>query len=297
MLSEFEIIRRYFTRPTFHTVLGVGDDCALIRVAPGAELAVSTDMLVSGLPLPRRRRPGEAGPQGARGEPVGHGGDGREATVGNAFARFAHGGRDLAHRLFERVSPARGALRRRSRGWGHDARPARDLRADHGRGVGGTRIKARRRAAWRRGVGIGAPGGCGAAFGASRAGGRRSIPGRLRRACRACMSPSRGWPSAGRSSALPAACVDISDGLAADLGHILERSKVAAVDRAVTGAALDACLTGICQHRGSPALLSGGDDYELCFTAPVERHRDVLRASDAARSRSHASGGLFRGPA
>ena len=48
MLSEFEIIRRYFTRPTFHTVLGVGDDCALIRVAPGAELAVSTDMLVSG---------------------------------------------------------------------------------------------------------------------------------------------------------------------------------------------------------------------------------------------------------
>src|SRR5512135_503422 len=48
MPSEFELIKRYFTRATPGAELGVGDDAALLRVAQGMELAVSTDMLVSG---------------------------------------------------------------------------------------------------------------------------------------------------------------------------------------------------------------------------------------------------------
>jgi thiamine-monophosphate kinase len=48
MPSEFALIERYFRQPTRHTVLGVGDDGALIRPAPGCELVISTDMLVSG---------------------------------------------------------------------------------------------------------------------------------------------------------------------------------------------------------------------------------------------------------
>ena len=47
-MSEFDLIKRYFTRATPTTVLGVGDDAALLRVGSGMELAVSTDMLVSG---------------------------------------------------------------------------------------------------------------------------------------------------------------------------------------------------------------------------------------------------------
>jgi thiamine-monophosphate kinase len=47
-LSEFDLIRRFFTRPTPSATLGVGDDAALLRIADGMELAVSTDMLVSG---------------------------------------------------------------------------------------------------------------------------------------------------------------------------------------------------------------------------------------------------------
>ena len=47
-MSEFSLIKRYFTRATPGTVLGVGDDAALLRVSSGMELAVSTDMLVSG---------------------------------------------------------------------------------------------------------------------------------------------------------------------------------------------------------------------------------------------------------
>lgn len=47
-MAEFELIAQHFTRPTRHTNLGIGDDAALISVAEGMELAVSTDMLVSG---------------------------------------------------------------------------------------------------------------------------------------------------------------------------------------------------------------------------------------------------------
>ncbi len=48
MTSEFDLIREYFTKPTQHTVLSIGDDAALISAAQGMELAISADMLVAG---------------------------------------------------------------------------------------------------------------------------------------------------------------------------------------------------------------------------------------------------------
>ncbi len=50
-MGEFELIRRYFaplTPPPDDVVLGIGDDCALLRPPPGEELAVTTDTLVAG---------------------------------------------------------------------------------------------------------------------------------------------------------------------------------------------------------------------------------------------------------
>src|SRR5690606_11924843 len=47
-MGEFDLIARYFQRPVQRAALGVGDDCALLRVAPGMQLAVSSDMLVEG---------------------------------------------------------------------------------------------------------------------------------------------------------------------------------------------------------------------------------------------------------
>src|SRR5215216_4030348 len=46
--SEFDLIARHFTRPAANAVLGVGDDCALLNVTNGMDLAVSTDTMVSG---------------------------------------------------------------------------------------------------------------------------------------------------------------------------------------------------------------------------------------------------------
>ncbi|MEE8254128.1 MAG: thiamine-phosphate kinase, partial [Nitrosomonadaceae bacterium] len=61
--------------------------------------------------------------------------------------------------------------------------------------------------------------------------------------------------------------IDISDGLLADLGHILECSKVAAVikmNKINCSAVLEKYLP---QSQAINCLLVGGDDYELCFTA------------------------------
>lgn len=48
MASEFDLIARYFTRATQHTALSIGDDAALISPTQGHELAISVDMLVAG---------------------------------------------------------------------------------------------------------------------------------------------------------------------------------------------------------------------------------------------------------
>src|SRR5689334_16994632 len=47
-MTEFELIRRFFTKGTPGAVLGVGDDAALVRVGSGMELAVSVDLLLEG---------------------------------------------------------------------------------------------------------------------------------------------------------------------------------------------------------------------------------------------------------
>lgn len=68
---------------------------------------------------------------------------------------------------------------------------------------------------------------------------------------------------------MASACIDVSDGLVADLGHLCEQSRVGAVielDRLPLSTAL---TTVFPRDQAQRWALGGGDDYELCFTAPV----------------------------
>lgn len=107
---------------------------------------------------------------------------------------------------------------------------------------------------------------------------------------------------------LASAAIDISDGLAQDLGHILTRSHAGAelqVARLPRSAALRACLD---EDQAIALVLSGGDDYELCFTVPpasLNRLRSLAAGWDCGYSEigavetrpglryRHADGSIF----
>jgi thiamine-monophosphate kinase len=78
------------------------------------------------------------------------------------------------------------------------------------------------------------------------------------------------------------AALDISDGLAGDLLHILKRSKMQAtvnIDQIPRSGTL-ATLSETAQVH---CILAGGDDYELCFTAPVAVRSEIERIGTAQK--------------
>lgn len=294
-LGEFGLIAKYFTHRTRHTLLGVGDDCALLRPRPGNVLAISVDMLVEGRHFFK----------GADAEALGHktlavnlsdlaamGATPRWATLALALPRVDEKWLAAFSRGFMRLARA------------HDV----DLiGGDTTRGPLNLTVqimgevpagKALRRDGARVGDDIWVSGTLGdAALGV--AAGKQQIS--LAPAARAAAMHrlDRPAPRIALGQALRGiahSAIDISDGLLADLGHICERSRVSAV---VEWEALPKSELMI-KHLTKPvvrsALLAGGDDYELCFTAPPRRHAAVLRAGARARVRVTRIGKVIRAP-
>jgi thiamine-monophosphate kinase len=89
--------------------------------------------------------------------------------------------------------------------------------------------------------------------------------------------------------------IDVSDGLMADLGHICERSNVAAV---IEWEALPATPFVRSQAQQNEiavrAILAGGDDYELCFTAPKNQRSNVLWGAHRAKTEVMLIGRITR---
>jgi thiamine-monophosphate kinase len=76
------------------------------------------------------------------------------------------------------------------------------------------------------------------------------------------------------------AAIDVSDGLVADLGHIAVRSSLGAVierDRVPLSTAYRAAMNSLGDTSGWLPALTGGDDYELCFTVPPDRVEELGR--------------------
>lgn len=77
------------------------------------------------------------------------------------------------------------------------------------------------------------------------------------------------------------AAIDISDGLSADLNHICSQSGVAAILDA-QAIPVHSLVAKYQQDKALNFALTGGDDYELCFTVPSERLKAMNKAMDFA---------------
>jgi thiamine-monophosphate kinase len=268
MPSEFQIIKRFFDRPAKHALVGIGDDCALLRPDAGLELAVTTDTLVEGRHFLA----------GTDAEALGHkslavnlsdlaamGAAPRWVTLALALpaaderwlAAFARGFFALAERhdvdlvggdttrspLLTINNPALGEVPSGVAMYRAGARPGDDI--------------------WVSGE-LG-----GAALALAQPDRTRGFPGLADRLHR----PEPRVELGERLRGLARAAIDVSDGLAGDLGHILERSQVGAVveyARIPKSAAFEQF-----RELERDCVLSGGDDYELVFTAAQPQRAEI----------------------
>ena len=285
MMNEFELIRRYFTRPARHAVLGVGDDCALIAPRAGFELAISTDMLVAGRHFLRDTDP----------EALGH------KTLAVNLSDCAAVGAVPRYALLAGALP--------------DANP--DWLEGFSRGlfaladrfevdlIGGDTTRgpltlcvtiigevpagqALLRSGARPGDTVWVSGELGAAAsGLAILQGGLDLPDAERRhAIDALQRPTPRIELGIALRGIASSALDVSDGIVGDLRHILERSAVGAeieLARLPGPAWLHARLEpAATRHLALRCLLAGGDDYELCFTAPPSQARRVLEAGAQA---------------
>jgi thiamine-monophosphate kinase len=114
--------------------------------------------------------------------------------------------------------------------------------------------------------------------------GKRTLPAEVLQAARQrleCPTPRVALGLALRGIAT--ATMDLSDGLAGDLGHLLLASGCGArLDAAVLGTLLAARDASLDEAARLALVLGGGDDYELLLSAPVAQKDAVLAAGRAA---------------
>jgi thiamine-monophosphate kinase len=285
MLSEFDLIKHYFKLqrpPAAHTVLGIGDDCALLAPAPGKQLAVSSDMLVEGRHFLAGADPFQLG---------------HKSLAVNLSDLAAMGARPLGFTLALALPTADPVwLDGFSRGLFAlaDAHDCDLIGGDTTKGPLNICItifgdiapgRALRRDAARAGDDIWISGTLGdARLALASCLGEAALDAALDAGMHALAATRLHAPvprvALGQLLAehgLAHAALDISDGLVGDLAHILAASGVGAV------LDVDALPAGPVLARQPIALrrrfaAAGGDDYELCFTAPAA-HREAIVAA------------------
>jgi thiamine-monophosphate kinase len=287
-LSEFDLIRRYFADGFCgrnDVILGIGDDCALLQVPAGQELAVTIDTLVEGVHFFPGADPGSLGHKAMAvnlSDLAAMGATPAWATLAltlpgsnpDWLQAFSRGMGDLSRRHQVQLiggDTTRGGLTITLQLHGF-VEPGRALRRDGARA----------------GDLIGVTGTLGDAGLALLAlSGQYGVIDALEWVRRRLERPEP-RVAAGRSLiGLAHAAIDISDGLLADLGHICERSGTGA-SLQLARLPLSPPVERYLAERGDWSMpLSAGDDYELCFSVPPRAQRAVegaIRASGCAIS-------------
>jgi thiamine-monophosphate kinase len=288
-MAEFDLIARIRARVASRAdiVLGIGDDAALLRVPAGHELVVTADTLNAGVHFPDDTAPADIG---------------WKSLAANLSDLAAMGARPAWCTLSL-------SLPREDAAWLDGFLDGfLELAAMHGMALVGGDITrgplsiavtamglvesgaALRRDRARAGDDVWVTGTLGDAVAALVLDGHLAAPAgaapRADAATRARLRVRLDRPTprveAGRCLlGLAHACVDVSDGLLADLGHVCERSGVAA-EIAITALPASPALLDAFGEWRHGLQAGGGDDYELCFTAPPTLREAVAMALEQA---------------
>ena len=287
-MGEFDLIERYFKRPAHKAVLGVGDDCALLQPTAGMHLAISSDMLVEGRHFLSTVDPARLG---------------HKALAVNLSDLAACGAQPLAFTLAL-------SLPRADEAWLSEfSEGLLRLAEAHGCELeGGDTTQGPLNICIT--VFGEVPPGDAHLRGNAQAGDDIYISGTVGDA-RLALDVFRGTQTLEAAAfeqarlrleqptprvalglelrAIANAAIDVSDGLLGDLGHILKRSGVGAhIDTTWLqatqtfgngqAAGITPLLASLPWNKRLDYALSGGDDYELCFTAPVNQ-RELVHAA------------------
>ena len=277
MPTEFNIIEKYFTRASQNADLGVGDDAALIQISAGHQLAVSADMSVAGTHFLADCPAYFVGWKSLAvnvSDMAAMGATPKWATLAIALpnideawlAEFSRGFFACADEFSISLiggDTTRGPLNISVQIMGELP-------------IG----KALRRDGAKLGDEIWVSGTLGeAALGLAQLQNKLSentLSAAERQVCIDALQAPQPQVALGLAlQDIANSAIDISDGLLTDLGHILERSSLGAnlfwekVPHVHISNGIDAKTL-------QSLVLNGGDDYELCFTAPASQHDAIL---------------------
>ena len=277
---EFELIARHFTRPAANAVLGVGDDCALLSVTNGMDLAISTDTMVSGTHFFPDVNPENLGHKALAVNLSDMAAMGAlpywamlAVTLPHVdhawLAAFAKGFFDLAQEY--NVSLVGGDTTR-----GPSLVMTVTIMGEVPAGA------ALRRSGAKVGNDVWVSGNVGdAALAVAHRYGRVVLAeGDYKEAVMRLYEPTPRVALGQALRGLATAAIDVSDGLLADLTHICRLSGVGAT---VDLASVPVSTIGakhIDSDAGRNAIMAGGDDYELCFTAHPNSRDSIQELED-----------------
>ncbi len=288
-MREFDLIARIRARVRNGdgVVLGIGDDAAILEIGAGEQFVVSTDTLVSGVHFPLDTKPGDVGYKALAvnlSDLAAMGARPRFVTLALSLPSVDPGFVEPLLEALIGLGEAHGV----SLVGGDTTRGPLSLTITAiGSVPAGTAL---RRDGAQSGDAVFVSGALGDAAAALSLRGLPfgSDPADKLARDRLAQRLARPTPRVALGQALRGcahACIDVSDGLAADLGHICVASGLAAVIDPLLLPASRALTMLVPDAERRLELQFGGDDYELCFTLPPEREAEL----DAIAAEAHVA--------